>query len=348
MTKSTPDLGIVVPCFNEDQVLPETTRRLIELLSGLLHKGKIGAGSRIWYIDDGSSDRTWELIEQFSREYEQVCGIKLSRNRGHQNALIAGLINCPGDALISVDADLQDDINVIHKMLDELFSGKDIVYAVRESRDTDTFFKRTTAQLYYRMLRFLGVDLVFDHADFRLMSRRAVTALREFSEVNLFLRGIIPTIGFPSAIVGYDRQERFAGETKYSLKKMISLAIDGITSFSATPLRIIATLGLVIFFVSMFMSGWVLWIRLFTDQAVPGWASSVLPMYLLGGVQLLCLGIVGEYVAKVFMETKRRPRFFIDKVVGLAESTDQIQHPTLLSGSPQQDTSRRSTGFPSA
>lgn len=310
----SPTLAIVVPCYNEEEVLPETVSRLLALLAAMRDEGLIADGSGVWFVDDGSRDRTWQLIEEHVRLDRRINGIRLSRNRGHQQALLAGLETATGDVLVSIDADLQDDVSVIRQMVLEFHRGSDVVFGVRKARDTDTWFKRATAEGYYRILRVLGVDIVFNHADFRLMSRRAIEALRRHEETNLFLRGIIPTIGFPSSTVEYDRAGRFAGESKYPLRKMLALAIDGVTSFSAAPLRFIAAMGLTIFVISMITSAWALWIKLFTDSVVPGWASSVLPMYLLGGVQLLSLGVLGEYVAKIYMESKRRPRYIIDTV----------------------------------
>jgi glycosyltransferase involved in cell wall biosynthesis len=237
---------------------------------------------------------------------------QLSRNRGHQNALLAGLLDVKGDVVISLDADLQDELGAIEKMILAHRQGSDIVFGVRKSRDTDTFFKRFTAEGYYRLLEHFGVEVVFNHADYRLMSRRAIEALREFNEVNLFLRGIIPQLGFSSSIVYYGRVERFAGESKYPLSKMLALAWEGITSFSTVPLRIITALGFLISLASFGITLWALFIRLFSDQAVPGWTSTVVPIYLLGGIQLLCIGIIGEYLAKTYMETKQRPHFFIE------------------------------------
>ena len=308
-------LAIVVPCYNEEEVLPETTRRLTELITALAGHGKISEASRIYFVDDGSRDATWDLIEQYARQNPFVKGIKLAHNRGHQNALMAGLLTAEGEVIISIDADLQDDTAAMEAMIDHFLAGKDIVFGVRSARTTDTLFKRWSAQGYYRFLSWMGVEAIFNHADYRLMSRRAVEALREFSETNIFLRGIIPALGFPSATVTYERSARFAGETKYPFRRMLALAIDGITSFSAVPLRIIAFLGLLVFVFSLMISLWALWVRLFSDQAVPGWASSVLPMYLLGGIQLLSLGIIGEYVAKIYLEAKRRPRFYVEKTV---------------------------------
>jgi polyisoprenyl-phosphate glycosyltransferase len=309
------ELSIVVPCYNEEEVLPETIQQLTELLQYLINKGKVTSESCVYYVDDGSRDRTWDLIETFAKTNSHVRGIKLSRNRGHQNALLAGLLTVKGEVVISVDADLQDDLSAIEKMLDYYAAGYDIVYGVRSSRKTDTFFKSFTAKGYYRLLSLMGVEIVYNHADYRLMSRRVINALKEFGEVNLFLRGIIPQLGFPNAIVYYDRAERFAGESKYPLKKMLSLAWQGITSFSELPLRFITGLGLLVSLISLVITFWAVWIRLFTEEAIPGWASTVLPIYFLGGIQLLCLGIMGEYLAKVYSETKRRPRYIIEKMI---------------------------------
>lgn len=308
-------LTIVVPCFNEEAVLPQTAGALLGVLDELMRAGKISAASQVCFVDDGSTDRTWALIEEWAGRDGRVHGIKLSRNHGHQKALLAGLMTAPGDAIVSIDADLQDDTGVIARMVDEFRAGRHVVVGVRIDRSKDTWRKRMFAEAYYRLLRRMGVDLVFNHADFRLLSRRALDALKEYGEVNLFLRGVIPTLGFARSIVTYDRKERVAGESKYTLRKMLSLAVEGITSFSAVPLRMIAALGVIIFFGSLLLSLWVLGIRLFSEDVVPGWASSVLPMYFLGGVQLLSIGILGEYVAKIYMETKRRPRFIVEKVI---------------------------------
>lgn len=306
-------LAVVVPCYNEEQVLPETARRLSELLKGLIDAGKVAGDSHICFVDDGSRDRTWTLIEELSIANPMIKGIKLSRNRGHQNALLCGLMNAEGDAVISMDADLQDDLSAIADMLKAHAQGCDVVYGVRSQRDTDTLFKRFTAHAYYKLLRTMGVDVVFDHADYRLLTRRAIEALREYEESNLFLRGIIPTLGFNSAKVYYERRERFAGESKYPLHKMLGLAFEGITSFSPLPLRMIAALGIVVTAISTFLGLWTIAVRLFTDTAVPGWASTVVPVYFLGGLQLLGIGVIGEYLAKVYMEVKRRPRYIIEK-----------------------------------
>jgi len=314
-------LSVVIPCFNEELVLPETIKRLEKLLGRLITEGKISSDSEILFVDDGSSDETWEVIRRHSEQQSLVNGIKLSRNRGHQTALVAGLIGAGGDAVISVDADLQDDLSAIEKMIDAHRKGADIVYGVRKRRDTDTFFKRFTAEGYYRLLAKMGVDIVHNHADYRLLSRRAVDSLVQFGERNLFLRGIIPQLGYPSAIVYYDRAERFAGESKYPLHKMLAFAWQGITSFSAAPLRAITGIGVIISIGSFLVAAWALSIRLFTDASVPGWASTVVPMYFLGGVQLLCIGIIGEYMAKIYLETKRRPPFFVEETIGKSSNT---------------------------
>lgn len=308
-------LSIVVPCYNEAAVLPETTRQLADLLQMLIADEKITADSGVYYIDDGSRDGTWKLIESLAKQQPFVHGIKLSRNQGHQNALLAGLLTVAGEAIVSVDADLQDDLSAIVKMIDLHRAGYDIVYGVRDSRRSDTFFKRFTAQSYYRLLNAMGVEIIYNHADYRLMSRSAVEALREFGEVNLFLRGIIPQLGFPYALTFYERAERYAGESKYPLKKMLAFAWQGITSFSVLPLRCITGIGLLVSLFSFMISVWAISVRLFTQNAIPGWASTVLPIYFLGGIQLLCLGIMGEYLAKIYSETKRRPRYVIEKTV---------------------------------
>jgi glycosyltransferase involved in cell wall biosynthesis len=307
-------LSLVVPCYNEEEALPHTAPQLARLMEDLIARGKIASDSNIWFVDDGSRDGTWGLIESLTQESDLFVGVKLSRNRGHQNALLSGLMSADGDAVISIDADLQDDLDVIEKMVDAHAEGYEIVYGVRKARDTDTWFKRWSALRYYGLLRALGVDIIPNHADFRLMGRRSLEALGQHAEVNLFLRGIIPQLGFRATRVLYDRLDRVAGESKYPLGKMIKLALDGITSFSPVPLRLIAGLGGIICLCSLAMAVWAMTIRLFTDRALPGWASTTVPIYLLGGVQLLCIGIVGEYVAKIYGETKGRPRYLIEKV----------------------------------
>jgi glycosyltransferase involved in cell wall biosynthesis len=310
-----PTLAVIVPCFNEEEVLPETARRLLGLLDRLRQEARIGAESRIVFVDDGSRDRTWELIEALAREDARVRGVKLSRNRGHQNALLAGLFTSEGDVLVSVDADLQDDIEIIRNMLEQHARGMQVVYGVRSNRASDGLFKRASAQSFYRMIRALGVESVYNHADFRLLSRTAVDALKDFREVNLFLRGIVPLIGFKSSMVYYTRTERFAGVSKYPLRKMLGLALDAVTSFSIVPLRLITTLGFAVFLFSVAMGLWVLWVKLFNARAVPGWTSTLLPIYMLGGLQILCIGIIGEYLGKVYQEAKRRPRYIIEKML---------------------------------
>ena len=310
-----PRLAVVVPCYNEEEALPHTAARLTALLERLRKNARIAVDSRIVFVDDGSRDRTWQLIEQLSRDDERIGGIKLSRNRGHQNALLAGLFTTDGDVLVSVDADLQDDIEIIDDMLRQHAQGAQVVYGVRSDRSSDGVFKRASALTFYRMIRMLGVDSVYNHADFRLLSRRAVDALKDFGEVNLFLRGIVPLIGFNSSVVYYTRTERVAGVSKYPLRKMLGLALDAVTSFSVVPLRMISALGFIVFLLSAAMGVWTLWVRLLTDRAVPGWTSTLLPIYALGGLQILCTGVLGEYLGKVYQETKRRPRYIIEKVL---------------------------------
>lgn len=310
-----PRIGIVIPCYNEEEVIPETSRRLRDKLARLSAAGAISPDSRIYLVDNGSHDRTWELIEALCHDHAQFSGIKLARNRGHQNGLLAGLLNAQGDALISMDADLQDDIDQVDGMVEEYRKGAHIVYGVRRSRAEDSAFKRLTAHWFYRLMRWLGAEILENHADYRLMSRRAVDALGEFGEVNLFLRGLVPLIGLRSAVVYYDRGSRFAGTSKYPLRRLMGFAIDGLTSFSVVPLRIISLLGLLISALTVVLAGWVLWVRLFTDVPTPGWASTVIPVYFIGGVQLLCLGVIGEYLGKIYQEVKARPRYTIEKTL---------------------------------
>jgi polyisoprenyl-phosphate glycosyltransferase len=309
-------LAIVVPCYNEQEVLSETCTRLAALLARLHGAGKIVTESRIYFVDDGSRDRTWQLVTEFVRGGLPVVGVKLSHNRGHQNALMAGLFSAAGDAVVTIDADLQDDLEAIEAMLDEYHGGCDVVYGVRRRRDTDSLFKKLTAETFYRLMAGLGAQTIHNHADYRLLSRRALESLKGYQEANLYLRGIIPLIGYRSAIVEYERVARFAGQSKYPLGKMAALALDAITSFSIFPLRLISFIGLVVFGGAMSVTGWALWAALFSDKTIPGWASVVLPMYFLGGVELLALGIIGEYLGKLYMEAKRRPRFFIEQTIG--------------------------------
>jgi glycosyltransferase involved in cell wall biosynthesis len=307
-------LSIVVPCFNEEEVLRETYHRLGALRDELIFKGKISRRSEIVFVDDGSSDRTWNIVNAWVNGGEPVVGVKLSRNCGHQNALLAGLNSAKGDAIVTIDADLQDDEQAIERMVDAYHQGNEIVYGVRAKRDSDTWFKRTTARAFYRCMAALGVTTVYDHADYRLLSQRAARYLGQFGEVNLFLRGVVPLLGLRSAMVHYDRRARFAGESKYPLGKMLEFALNGITSFSVAPLRLITLLGFVVAFACAVLAMWALAAKLTGSDAVPGWASTILPIYFLGGVQLFCAGVLGEYVGKMYMEIKRRPRFLIEKV----------------------------------
>ena len=307
-------LSIVVPCHNEEQVLPETARRLLEVLDDLAAK-ELVIEAKLFFVDDGSTDNTWATIESLAAQDARIHGLKLSRNFGQQNAILAGLLTAPGDILISIDADLQDDVNAIEGMVRAHIAGAEVVYGIRGDRTTDSFFKRVTAEGYYRLLRAMGVKLVFNHADFRLLSRRVVEHLRNCNESNLLLRGLIPQLGFRSASVYYDRQTRFAGKTKYSLSKMASLAITGITSFTEIPLKVITVLGMLVSLFSFALGIWALFVKLFLSSVVPGWASIVIPMYMLGGIQLLSLGVLGQYLAKIYSETKGRPRFIVEKCV---------------------------------
>ena len=309
-------LYLAVPCYNEEEVLPETAKRLKEKFSALRKAGTISSESRACFIDDGSKDKTWELICQLHQQDPMFSGIKLSRNRGHQNALLCGLMTLRerADCVISLDADLQDDINAIDGMLEKYQEGCDVVYGVRSKRETDTAFKRMTAEGFYRVMKALGADVVFNHADYRLMSRRALDALSEYKEVNLFLRGMVPLVGYRSGVVYYERAERFAGESKYPLKKMLSFAWEGISSLSVKPMKLITRLGSVMFGVSIFMLIW-FFIRHFTGHTVTGWSSLAVSVWAIGGLQLLATGIVGEYIGKIYLETKGRPRYFAEMIL---------------------------------
>lgn len=313
--RAAPIVSIVVPCFNEEAVLSQTNQTLLQLLDTWTAAGEIALGSVVCYVDDGSRDGTWQMIRNLAENDPRVRGIRLSRNRGHQAALLAGLFNAAGDAVVTIDADLQDDPTCIGTMIAAYRQGSDVVFGVRDSRDSDTTLKRWTALGFYRLMRRLGVELTHNHADFRLLSRRAIAALGEFREVNLFLRGLIPLIGFRTSTVRYDRRPRLAGETKYPLSRMISLALEGITSFSVVPLRLITLFGLLVSFLSLAMIAYVLYGTLVLKAVLPGWASVVVPIYFLGGVQLLCIGILGEYVAKIYLESKARPRYFIEETL---------------------------------
>lgn len=313
-------LYLVIPCYNEEEVLPETAARLKEKVASLIGKGKIDKDSRIVFVNDGSKDRTWEIIASLHKENSVFSGINLSRNRGHQNALLAGLMTVMeyADMAISMDADLQDDINAIDEMIDKYLSGIDIVYGVRSSRAKDTFFKKVTAEGFYRLMNSMGVNTVFNHADYRLMSKRALKGLSEFREVNLFLRGIVPMIGYSTDVVYYERGERFAGESKYPLGKMISFAVEGITSLSIKPIRMITFLGFFIFLVSIGILIYSL-VRHFMGATIVGWTTLMVSVWAIGGLILLSLGVVGEYIGKIYLETKARPRFLIEQFLNEEE-----------------------------
>lgn len=309
-------LYLVVPCYNEQEVLPETAQRLLEKLESLMGRGMIDEESRILFVNDGSKDRTWEMIEELHRQNPVYQGVKLSRNRGHQNALLGGLMTAKeyADMTISLDADLQDDIDVIDQFLERYYEGCEIVYGVRSARKTDTFFKRFTAESFYRLISFMGGEVVFNHADYRLMSRRALEELSNYQEVNLFLRGIVPMIGFQTDVVTYERHERLAGESKYPLKKMLALAVDGITSLSIKPIRFIVFLGGLLFFCSILMLAYSL-VQHFLGNTTSGWTSLIVSIWAIGGLQLLAIGIIGEYIGKIYLETKARPKYIIEKIL---------------------------------
>lgn len=309
-------LYIVVPCYNEQEVLPETAKRLLEKLQSLVLKNKIADNSRIMFVNDGSKDQTWSMIKRLCKESSVFAGVNLSRNRGHQNALLAGMATAVkyADMIVTMDADLQDDINAVDRMIDAYYEGNDVVYGVRSSRKKDTCFKRGTAHLFYNLMSFLGADIVYDHADYRLLSKRATENLLDFDEVNLFLRGIVPMIGFQSTTVEYERGERFAGESKYPLGKMVTFAFEGITSLSVKPIRMITIGGLLICLISLIML-----IKSFVDyfngNVVPGWASIMVSIWVLGGLQIFAIGIIGEYIGKTYLETKKRPKYIIESVI---------------------------------
>ena len=308
-----PILTIVVPCYNEEAILPMTIFQLQQVVKGLIGEKLVSDKSKILFVDDGSRDRTWELIYKEGLKNELVRGLKLSRNVGHQNALLAGLFTAKdcSDCLISIDADLQDDIEVIREFIVKYLQGNEVVYGVRKCRDSDTFFKRSTAQGFYKLMEKMGVDLIYNHADFRLMSKRAVEELSQFKEVNLFLRGIVPLLGFQTAVVHYDRKEREAGETKYPLKKMLAFAFDGITSFSVLPIRFVLVIGFVSFFMSLIFGGYFLALK-FLGNTETGWTSLITSIWLIGGLQLIAIGLIGEYVGKIYKESKHRPKYIVD------------------------------------
>ena len=318
-------LYIVVPCYNEEEVLPETARRLGDKLRAMMQAGKISSRSRVLFVNDGSKDGTWGIITGLHRQNHLLCGVDLSRNRGHQNALLAGLMTAKdkADMVVSMDADLQDDVDAAEAMVDKYLAGADIVYGVRSSRKTDTFFKRTTAEAFYRLMNLLGAETVFNHADYRLMSRRALEGLSQFKEANLFLRGIVPMIGYPTDTVEYERGERFAGESKYPMKKMVALALEGVTSLSVKPLRMITGLGFLVFFVSLIMIAYNV-VRWATGNTVAGWASLACSVWLIGGLILLSLGVIGEYLGKQYLESNCRPRFLIQEMLGGEDERDGV------------------------
>lgn len=307
-------LYIVIPCYNEEPVLPETEKRLTAKLGKMIEKGLISDKSRMVFVDDGSKDKTWSMISEMYEKNPYVMGIKSSRNRGHQNTLLEGLMTVKNDCdmVVSMDADLQDDIEVLDQFVEKYYAGCDIVYGVRSARKTDTWFKRTTAQGFYKVMEAMGVNIVYNHADYRLMSKRAIQELENFKEVNLFLRGIVPMIGFKTDIVEYERNERFAGESKYPLKKMVSFALDGITSLSIKPIRFITSLGFLLFVISIVLLIYY-GIGYFMGRTIQGWATLVISIWGIGGLELLAIGIIGEYIGKIYMETKERPRFIVEE-----------------------------------
>ena len=311
-----PVLYIIVPCYNEEEVLPETSSRLIAFTDALISDNQIDASSRILFVDDGSKDKTWQLIEGLTARADRVEGLKLAHNAGHQNALWAGMMSVRGkaDAVVTIDADLQDDIEAMRGFLEKYRAGCEVVYGVRSKREKDTAFKRVTAQGFYRVMQRMGVDMVYNHADYRLLGRRALDALSEFGEENMFLRGMVPLVGFKSAEVTYERGERFAGESKYPLKKMIAFAIDGITSFSIKPVRWVTLIGFAFAFLGAVMALYAL-ISLISGRVVAGWTSMMISIWVIGGVQLIALGLIGEYVGKVYKEVKHRPKFIVETYI---------------------------------
>lgn len=306
-------LSMVIPCYNEEEALSQTIEKLEPVFSELLRKGLVEEFPRLYLIDDGSRDKTWSVIEGLAQRFPALTGIKLSHNNGHQNALLAGLLEAEGDAVITMDADLQDDIDVLEEMVVHYLEGYEIVYAVRSRRESDTAFKKGSAHLFYGVMKALGIEMVPDHADFRLMGRKALKALEGFEETNLFLRGIVPLLGFRSTRVYYRRAPRIAGKSKYPFLRMLSFAINGITSFSIAPLRLIAALGFLLFLFSLAIGVWVLLVKYVWQDAIPGWTSTMGPLALFGGLQMLSLGVVGEYVGKIYEEVKRRPHYIIEK-----------------------------------
>lgn len=318
------NLYIVVPCYNEEAVLPETAKRMLDLMHRMRNSGLVNSKSRICFVDDGSRDKTWKIIDSLVKEHSEISGIKLAANAGHQNALLGGLMTVKNDCdcTISIDADLQDDIEIIPQMVEDYINGYDVVYGVRNKRNTDTAFKRLSAIAFYKLMNFMGVKIVFNHADFRLMSKRALDALAEFPERNLFLRGMAPLVGFKSTCRYYDRAERFAGESKYPLKKMISFAFDGITSFSVSPIRMITCLGMTVCVISVFMALYALFAKLFNADTTPGWASLMISIWFIGGIMLMSVGLIGEYIGKIYKEVKRRPRYIVEAYLNEEDNED--------------------------
>jgi glycosyltransferase involved in cell wall biosynthesis len=329
MNRPTPRICLVVPCYNEQEVLPLAAARLAAELESLRREALVAEGSSVLFVDDGSSDDTWRIISGLADSGAPFSGVRLTRNFGHQYALYAGLMLAPGDALVSLDADLQDDIGALRDMLRAFAAGKEIVYGVRSDRSSDTRFKRMSAALHYRIAAWLGVEAVPNHADFRLMSRRAVELLGQYRESNLYLRGIVPLLGLDTGTVEFRRDARAGGRSKYGLRRMLSLSLRGLTSFSIMPLRLIAVMGLVVFFISLVLGGWALAAALWNERAVPGWASTVIPIYVLGGLQLLAIGVAGEYIGKTYMEVKHRPLFLVQETRGLTDA------PSSATGEPR-------------
>ncbi|EHS55302.1 MULTISPECIES: glycosyltransferase family 2 protein [Paenibacillus] len=320
---SNPVLTLVIPCYNEEEVLPETISRLTVILEELADSQLISRHSKMLFVDDGSRDKTWDIIASYNQKNPFVSGLKLAKNAGHQNALLSGLMEAKetSDCVISVDADLQDDLNAIQEFVTKFKEGYDIVYGVRKSRATDTFFKRSTAQGFYRIMSKMGVNIVYNHADYRLMSKRVLQELSNFKEVNLFLRGLVPLIGYRSTEVYYDRHERFAGESKYPLKKMLAFAFDGITSFSVTPIRLISAVGFAMFGISLLIAAYTIISKLL-GTTVWGWSSLMLSIWFIGGLQLVALGLIGEYIGKIYKEVKQRPKYIIETILNSQSTLD--------------------------
>lgn len=309
-------LYVVIPCYKEEEVLPETAKRIKDKMNSLISNRKISEKSRVMFVNDGSTDKTWEIIVDLHNSDKLFAGVNLSRNQGHQNALLAGLMTAKNwaDMVISMDADLQDDINAVDAMIDKYYDGCDVVYGVRSSRDTDTFFKKFTAESFYKIMKIMGADIVFNHADYRLMSKRALEGLAEYKEVNMFLRGIVPQIGYKSDIVEYKRNKRFAGESKYPLKKMLAFAFDGLTSFSVKPIKIIRNLGIVISFFGIIALIWSITVKIL-GHSESGWSSLMASIWFIGGIEIMSIGIIGEYIGKIYKETKERPRYIIKDIL---------------------------------